>query len=163
MKAHKAPGHDNIRNEILISGKNHLKEPIRTLFNTILASGTFPESWCIGHIVPIFKKDDRDKVENYRGITLLSSLGKLFTTIINDRLYKYLSDNEVLKPEQGGFRKEHGTVDNIYIYLKQSSRNMSRENRAKRKTICFRVLSIFKKPLIASPGTDFQETIKDWS
>ena len=71
LKAHKAPGHDNIRNEILISGKNHLKELIRTLFNTILASGTFPESWCIRHIVPIFKKDDRDKVENYRGITLL--------------------------------------------------------------------------------------------
>ena len=55
------------------------------LFNRILDTGKYPALWSFGLIVPIHKKDDRSKVENYRGITLLSALGKLFTSII---LYK---------------------------------------------------------------------------
>ena len=50
-----------------------------TLFNRILDTGKYPTLWSFGLIVPIHKKDDRSKVENYRGITLLSALGKLFT------------------------------------------------------------------------------------
>ena len=49
------------------------------LFNRILDTGKYPALWSFGLIVPIHKKDDRSKVENYRGITLLSALGKLFT------------------------------------------------------------------------------------
>ena len=55
------------------------------LFNRILDTGKYPALWSFGLIVPIHKKDDRSKVANYRGITLLSALGKLFTSII---LYK---------------------------------------------------------------------------
>ena len=57
------------------------------LFNRILDTGKYPALWSFGLIVPIHKKDDRSQVENYRGITLLSALGKLFTSII---LYKRL-------------------------------------------------------------------------
>ena len=64
--------------------------------------------------MPIHKKDDRSKVENYRGITLLSALGKLFTSILNNRLYDYMVQKGILKAEQGGFRKMHGTVDSIF-------------------------------------------------
>ena len=61
-------------------------------------------------IVPVHKKDDPSKVENYRrGITLLSSLSKLFTSILNNRLYDFTTKKGILKDEQGGFRKMHGT------------------------------------------------------
>ena len=57
-------------------------------------------------IVPVHKKDDLSKVENYRrGITLLSSLSKLFTSILNNRLYDFTTKKGILKDEQGGFRK----------------------------------------------------------
>ena len=46
-------------------------------------------------------------VENYRVITLLSALGKLFTRILNSRLHKYMVKKGILKAEQGGFRKMH--------------------------------------------------------
>ena len=67
------------------------------LFNRILDTGKFPTLWSFGLIVPIHKKDDRSKVENYRGITLLSALGKLFTSILNNRLYDYMVQKGILK------------------------------------------------------------------
>ena len=67
--------------------------------------------------MPIHKKDDRSKVENYRGITLLSALGKLVTSILNNGQYDYIVQKGILKAEEGGFRKMHGTVENILFYL----------------------------------------------
>ena len=48
--------------------------------------GYFPEAWSEGFIVPLHKKGDLDDPNNYRGITLLSTIGKLFSKIINSRL-----------------------------------------------------------------------------
>ena len=87
-----------------------------TLFNRILSTGKYPLLWSFGLImVPVHKKDDPSKVENYRGITLLPSLSKLFTSILNNRLYDYATTKGILKDKQGGFRKMHGTVDSIFI------------------------------------------------
>ena len=54
--------------------------------------GYFPENWSEGFIVPIFKKGDINEVSNYRGITLLSTLGKLFTRILDNRLNKWAEE-----------------------------------------------------------------------
>ena len=79
LKANKSPGIDNILNEVIRTGKEAIKGHLVNLFNRILDTGKYPALWSFGPIVPIHKKDDRSKVENYRGITLLSALGKLFT------------------------------------------------------------------------------------
>ena len=111
LKVNKAPGCDKILNEVLKTGKDIIKGHLLELFNRILSSGKYPMLWSFGLIVPIHKKDDRSKAENYRGITLPSALGKLFTSILNDRLYDYMTKKRILKAEQGGFKKRHGTVD----------------------------------------------------
>ena len=115
LKANKAPGVDNILNEVLKVGKDFIKRHLITLFNRILSTGKYPLLWSFGLIVPVHKKDDPSKAENYRGITLLSSLSKLFTSILNNRLYDYATKKGILKDEQGGFRKMHGTADSIFI------------------------------------------------
>ena len=69
LKANKSPGIDNILNKVKDAIKGHLVN----LFNRILDTGKYPALWSFGLIVPIHKKDDRSKVENYRGITLLSA------------------------------------------------------------------------------------------
>ena len=79
LKANKSPGIDNILNEVIRIGKEAIEGHLVNLFNRILDTGKYPALWSFGLIVPIHKKDDRSKVENYRGITLLSALGKLFT------------------------------------------------------------------------------------
>ena len=77
--------------------------------------GYFPEKWSEGFIVPIFKKGDINEVSNYRGITLLSTLGKLFTRILNNRLNKWAEAYNVYIEAQAGFRKHMSTVDNIFV------------------------------------------------
>ena len=57
-----------------------------TLFNTVFRSGHFPRSWADGYIIPLHKTGSVNDVNNYRGITLLSCLGKRFTQILNNRL-----------------------------------------------------------------------------
>ena len=56
-----------------------------------------------------------DNVQNYRGITLLSTLGKLFTRIINNRLNYWSDTYHIINDNQSDFRKGMSTADNIYI------------------------------------------------
>ena len=69
--------------------------------------------------MPIYKnKRGKTKPENYRPITILSSMGKLFTSILNERLKVFSDEFNVLNENQVGFRKECSTVDNLFsIYV----------------------------------------------
>lgn len=68
-----------------------------------------------GVIIPIYKnKGYPECPENYRPITLLSCLGKLFTSILNNRLSKFLENNEILSENQAGFRKNYSTLDHVF-------------------------------------------------
>ena len=62
---------------------------LHSLFNKLLRAGYFPSSWAEGHVVPLHKKGDVNNVNNYRGITLLSVLGKLFSRLLNNRLIEW--------------------------------------------------------------------------
>ena len=65
--------------------------------------------------MPLYKnKGDIKDPDNYRGITLLSCLGKLFTACISDRISKFMDVNYKLGPEQAGFREGFSTTDHIF-------------------------------------------------
>ena len=85
------------------------------LFNKILHAGYFPESWSKGVIVPLHKSGSIHEVENYRGITLLSVLGKLFTSVLNIRLTEWAEKYKVYIESQAGFRSSYSTIDNIFV------------------------------------------------
>ena len=114
LKNGKAPGYDNIVNEH-ISSSLHILLPVYTqFFNIIFDSGFVPEEWLVGVIKPIYKnKGDPSQPENYRPITLLSCLGKLFTRILNNRLELFANDINLLQENQAGFRKDYSTIDHI--------------------------------------------------
>ena len=87
MKNGKACGFDNLINEYLKNSPDYLLNAIVKLFNIILQTGIVPEDWCIGIIIPLYKnKGSVNDVKNYRGINLLSILGKLFTSAIDLRV-----------------------------------------------------------------------------
>ena len=67
-----------------------------------------------GYIVPIHKKGSTSNVNNFRGITLLSTLSKLFTRILNNRLTNWAESYHVYIEAQAGFRSNMSTVDNIF-------------------------------------------------
>ena len=116
LKNSKSQGIDNILNEH-IKSTIHVMSPIYVkLFNLIFENGIVPENWTIGNILPIYKnKGDSNAPENYRPITLLSCFGKLFTSILNNRINQYFEENDAINSCQAGFRKGFSTTDNLYI------------------------------------------------
>ena len=87
---------------------------ILRLFNVILKSGIVPDDWCMGYITLFFKSGDDKDPGNYRGITLLSCMGKLFTSVVNSRLNEFVRKYTIVGAEQAGFKKDHSTIDHIF-------------------------------------------------
>jgi hypothetical protein len=85
------------------------------MFNGILDSGVFPSVWSEGIIIPLFKKGNVDDVNNYRGITLLSCFGKLFTVVLSHRIETWVKNDDTISDAQFGFKKGYRTVDAIFI------------------------------------------------
>ncbi len=76
------------------------------LFNLIFSTGNVPKIWLSGKILPFYRnKGEKNDPKNYRPITILSCLGKLFTSIINNRLCSFLETFLLLNENQFGFRK----------------------------------------------------------
>ncbi len=115
VKNNKASGLDNIINEFIKYSPVPMINLLTEFFNLVLESGHVPESWCTGVIVPIFKKKgDQNDPDNYRGITLLSCVGKVFTALLNNRISIFLDENNLLGEEQAGFRENYSTLDHIF-------------------------------------------------
>ena len=118
LKKGKCPGNDKILNEFIKSTR-HIFLPIyEKLFNSVFDSGIIPSAWLDGTISPIYKNmgDIKQKnIENFRPITILCCIGKLFTAILNNRLTVFLDNNEELLENQAGFRKGYGTSDHIFV------------------------------------------------
>ena len=86
------------------------------LFNIVFDSGIIPESWTCGVIKQIYKnKGSPEDPSNYRPITLLSCIGKLFTAIINNRLKLFTEKHDLIGWAQSGFRKGYATTENVFI------------------------------------------------
>jgi hypothetical protein len=115
LKTGKSGGPDLFLNEFFKHGSHVLVSFFSKLFNSILDHGYYPDKWSDSFIVPIFKKGCIDDVCNYRGISLLSTLGKLFTKILNTRLDNWAENYNVYVEAQAGFRKNMGTTDNLFI------------------------------------------------
>ena len=93
MKTKKAPGQDGLTVEVYKSFNNQLINLLTKLFNNVLKTGEYPTTWAQGLICPIYKSGSSDDPNNYRGITLLNCIGKIFTSI----LYKRISDWEEVR------------------------------------------------------------------
>ena len=113
LKNGKATVFDIISNEMIKSSVSTLSNLYLKLFNHVLISEILPEKWCEGYIIPIYKKGYTNLSSNYRGITIVSTLGKLFTKLLNQRLHGYLADiyNYIIKSNQIGFTPHKRTSD----------------------------------------------------
>ena len=107
----KAAGFDNVHNDIISSLIDANPEVILKLFNAILNSFEVITDWVIGFIVPIYKKGLKSNPLNYRGITLISCFGKLFLSILNNRLMQFTIENNFLHKSQFSFLPGNRTSD----------------------------------------------------
>ena len=112
LKNNKAPGDDGITSELLKAGGTPVLKVLQKLFNTVLLEGITPEAWNRSVVVLFFKKGDNTLLKNYRPISLLSHVYKLFSRVITNRLERRLDDFQ--PSEQAGFRKGYSTIDHIH-------------------------------------------------
>jgi hypothetical protein len=96
-------------------GGNSVVDSIVLLFNYIFESEVWPARWSTGVIVPLHKGDSRLDPANYRPITLMAVMGKLFGSIINARLQDFSERTGSISDYQGGFRRGRGTNDQIFL------------------------------------------------
>jgi hypothetical protein len=116
MKWSKAPGMDGIPTDFYKKLYPLLATPLAILFNTIFTSGTYPPAWSLSVIQPLFKgKGSKKDPNNYRGIALLNSISKVFTKLLNNRLYRWVERNNKLSELQAGFRPGYSAMDQILI------------------------------------------------
>ena len=114
LKKGKSHGLDGIINEYFIEFKDILLPFLHSIFNAMYNTGYFPNTLCDALIVPIYKKGNTADPGNYRGISLLSCMTKLFTSILNKRLISWAENNDVITDAQFGFKPLHSTVDAIF-------------------------------------------------
>jgi hypothetical protein len=86
----KASGPDGITARLLIETSEQIAPSVTLLFNKSLEEGVFPDEWKLAYIVPVYKKDNRQYVENYRPISLLTIISKVLERCVLVRLCEYL-------------------------------------------------------------------------
>ena len=114
LKKGKACGVDGVINEILKYGGSQMEEAIWKLVQIMFELEQIPRDWAKGIIFPIYKDGDERVPDNYRGITLLSVVGKLYSTVITKRVSEWCEDNHKISDEQAGFRPNRATTDQIF-------------------------------------------------
>ena len=105
----------NVIPQQLIYVKTVLLPFLSKLFNRLYMTGEFPVSWTKCIIVPLHKKGNINSTNNYRGISLLDVVSKLYISIITTRLTFYAEAYDRLYESQSGFRVAHSTIDNAYV------------------------------------------------
>ena len=93
LKNNKTSGNDSFANEMIKASSD-------VILPTLLNREYFPKMWSVGFIVPIYKSDGCDNPSNYRGITITSCVGKLFTSVINQRIIKFVEKQRVVSHHQ---------------------------------------------------------------
>ncbi len=109
----KACGPDNITNRMLKLSADSLCVPLSQLINKIFDCKKYPANWKIGIIVPLHKKDKKDNPNNYRPVTLLSTISKICEKVIFDRMFDHIDSHNLLYEQQSGFIKGHSTHDQL--------------------------------------------------
>lgn len=109
----KAPGPDGINNEVLKQCKEFLSPILTEMFNDILKTEIIPEQWTESNITLLFKKGDKYEIGNYRPISLMANIYKIFAKILLKRIERTLDEHQPI--EQAGFRKNFSVIDHIHV------------------------------------------------
>ena len=109
LKTKTSYGIDKLSTKLLKEIKHELLNPITLIINQSLNNGIFPDLLKIAKISPIYKKDDKTKLSNYRPISLLPSISKIFEKVICNQIHCHFKSNNLFYNNQYGFRSHHST------------------------------------------------------
>ena len=122
-------GIDGISTKFLKLFANQLSRPLSFIINQSLYSGIFPTRLKIAKVVPIYKENDEPEnlFQNYRPISILTAISKVFEKVMNLQLTAYLNVNGKFTPNQYGFRKNHSTELAAIEFVDRVSQSMIKD------------------------------------
>ena len=121
-------GYDGISLKLLKRLESVLTKPLTLIINQSLKTGIFPNKLKLGKVIPVHKKDDIHQMENYRPISLLPSISKVFEKVVHHQIYLYFSRNNYLCSSQYGFRKHHSTEHAVLEIADRISSELDKGN-----------------------------------
>ena len=110
LDAKKATGLDRIPCKLLKLSSSIVGPSLAYIFKSCIDAEIFPNEWKIAKVTPLFKKGSKRELGNYRPISVLPLVSKIFEKIIYHQLYDYLQENSLLNTYQSGFRSMHSTL-----------------------------------------------------
>ncbi|MES9879852.1 MAG: hypothetical protein ABW185_03125, partial [Sedimenticola sp.] len=114
LNSGKSGGPNGMVSEMIKCTLNEMTPVLHSLYNTVFTSGQFPRAWGQSILCPVHKKGSWSDTDNFRGISLIDVLNKVFTGILNERLCRWAEVNNVIDESQAGFRKGYSTIDNLF-------------------------------------------------
>lgn len=114
LKGNRAIGSDGIPAYILKGCSQHLLNPLQVVFNLIIKRSVYPDKWKISKVIPIYKSGIRQDIKNYRPISILSSVSKIFELIVFELLFDEISGK--IASCQHGFFPHRSTFTNLATF-----------------------------------------------
>ena len=111
----KACGSDNLSGYILRECADVLAAPLCVIFNKCIESGVYPSRWKDATVIPVHKKGPRDRAENYRSVSLLPIVSKVFEKILCDAFVRHISP--AISPSQHGFVPRKSCLTNLSEFM----------------------------------------------
>lgn len=116
LNSNKATGLDQIPSRFLKDGALYITTPLTHILNLSLAQGKIPTDLKLAKITPIYKKQSKTEVGNYRPVSILSVVSKIFEKAVYEQVNQYLTEHKILYELQSGFRPSYST-DSCLIHL----------------------------------------------
>ena len=113
LQVSKTGGPDNLPNKVLRLFAPYIAGALSKLFNLSLEKATFPTLWKEANVLGLFKKEEDFLTKNYRPVSLLCSASKVFEITVFNRLYDFLTANNLLTACNSGFKKLDSTVNQL--------------------------------------------------
>ena len=121
--------------------KHELTAPLTVIINQTMSTGIFPNALKIAKVRPLYKKGEQSSLNNYRPISLLPTISKIFERVLYNQIYKYFNDNNLISEQQYGFRSQHSTELATIKLMDNIIKNMDNTNTVKTPTTIFLDLS----------------------
>ena len=127
IKPNKSPGFDDISSNVIRFVFDALIKPTKHIFDLSLNKGIFPDKLKVARVTPIFKAGEKERVSNYRPISVLNCFSKILERIMYNRLYSFLVENNILYDKQFGFQNKHSTEHAILQLTNQILQSFSQD------------------------------------
>ena len=109
LKAKTSSGVDGLSNKLLKFIAEEICGPLVVIINQCFQTAIFPDELKVAKVIPLFKKGNPQKVENYRPVSLLPSISKVIEKVMHMQIYEHFMQNSLFYTSQYGFRPQHST------------------------------------------------------